>query len=289
MELKTYRENDTNKFPDILRYASALKYLQDYYKFRKSNESDFSYEKWAQELGLNSRSSLRMLCNGQRIISESFIETFVKNNNLNSKELDYFTLLANYQNTKSNILKKAFLDKISENNELLNPPLEIKERLQFLSSPVLPILQMLLAFKDFKATETNLKKRLNIDAKILNPALELLSDMGIAKSEFYENEKEAVWVSKVKHYKISDTLFDEAIKLFHRNSVNEALTMMEYDSNYTKFKSLMFSLPSSQFIDLSSDIEEFCNKLKYKYGNDFIENKKIYKVNIQSYPITEDI
>lgn len=288
MELKSYSETDTNNFPDILKYASALKYLQDYYKFRKANESDFSYEKWAQEMGLNSRSSLRMLCNGQRIISDSFISTFSNIHSLNSKELDYFTLLANYQNTKSNILKKAFLDKISENEELLNPPLEIKERLQFLSSPILPILQMLLAFKDFKATETNLKKRLNIDPKILRPALELLSQMGLAKADFYENEEEIIWVSKIKHYKISDSLSDEALKLFHRNSLNEALNMMEYDSSYTKFKSLMFSLPSSDFINLNSDIEEFCNKLKYKYGNDFVENKKNYKVNIQSYPICEE-
>lgn len=54
------------KKPNIFEYLDIISYLSDYYMYRKSIHSGFSYESWAAELELKSRSFLRMMVLGKK-------------------------------------------------------------------------------------------------------------------------------------------------------------------------------------------------------------------------------
>lgn len=54
-------ESSTLQQPSIRSYLSANHYLKDYYHYRKNIDGKFSYDVWAKELGLKSRSGVRMV------------------------------------------------------------------------------------------------------------------------------------------------------------------------------------------------------------------------------------
>jgi uncharacterized protein (TIGR02147 family) len=286
----TNAENSVeNQKIKIRTYMNAYKYLTDYFDYRKKQDTQFSYEAWAGELQLKSRSSLRMVCRGQKPITILFIDVFSKQNNLSEEDKNYFYLLAHYQNAKNPTLKRAYLDKILENIDTTESYTEIKSYFRFLSSSALPILQLIISFSDFKATEEKIRKLTGLDAKKTKEGLETLKDLGLAQPKVLETEKEPVWTATIKYFKISDRLHDEALKMYHQETTREAYDILNMQIQLKKFKSIFFSLTESNYADLSKDMEDFIARMKNKYGNENLMDKQLYKINIQAYPVTKKL
>lgn len=279
---------DADQKPYVFNYVSATKFLTDYYNYRKKHDARFSYEIWSVEVKFKSRSAVRMICQGKRIVSEDFVEIFSLNEKFSEEEKDYFMLLAHYQSTKSKSLKEACFCKIAERTRALGNSKEVKERLRFLSNSMLPTLHVIISFKDFKATEIHLKEILNIDLSTLRKHIQILEEIGMIQCQQTETEKEKIWISCAKYFKVSDQKNDEAIKFYQKENLAEAIrTIDTLDESLTRFRTVLFSVDDSKFIELVDDIENFFSKIKFKYANDFIQNKKLYKVNLQTYPVTE--
>lgn len=278
---------DNIQYPIIQSFMTAHKYLNCYYLYRKKNDSKFSYEIWAAELGFKSKSSMRMMCFGKRNISNLFINRFSKKNSLTEADKDYFYLLAQYQNTKISSLKKIYLDKIIEKCNAQSNFLEIKNYVQFLSSPSLPILQLIISFKDLKASEETLKKVTGLNLKTLASYLKILEDLGFITSFSNESEKTKIWTSRVQNFNIPDKFSDEALKMYHMNTADEAKSILNSQIESKKFKSLFVSLSEQDYKSFTEDVETFISRMMLKYANNFIKNKKLYKANFQVYPVTE--
>jgi len=281
--------NNRVSMPNINTYISAYKYLSDYYEYRKNLDSKFSYELWSVELGFKSKSSVNMICRGQKIISDSLIQSFSDKVGLNPAQKDYFYLLANYQNAKKPVLKRAYLDKIIEQVDNSVNTTDLKNHIQFLSSPALPILQLLISFKDFKATEAKIKEITGIKSKKLNEHFQVLEKLGLAQKVCVETEKDPVWVSNIKYFKISNKVQNEASNMFHQATTKEALEILNLKEDMRKFKSIFFSMNKENYADLSQDFDDFFAKIKFKYGNDFLLDKQLFKVNLQVYPVTKKL
>lgn len=261
---------------------SAHKFLNDYYLYRKGLDAKFSYEIWGVEMGFRSKSSLRMVCSGERNISRSFLNNFSRKNNLNSKEKEHFDLLANYQNATESHLKKLYLDKIIEQVDFSENISEIKDSAKFLASPILPLLQLIISFEDLTATEAVLQKITGLKEPELKNHLTTLQELGLAQSN-----QTGIWTSKAKSFKVPDLLQDETIKLYHLDTLNEARQILNQQMKLKKFKSLFFSLAEEDFLDLSEVMDSFISKLKVKYGNSKIKQKRLFKINLQAYPVTD--
>lgn len=275
--------------PKIRTYMNANKYLLDYFDYRKKNDVHFSYEVWAAELRLKSRSSLRMVSRGQKPITPVFIEAFAVENDLLEEDKNYFYLLAHYQNAKNSSLKKAYLDKILENIDTTENYTEIKNYFKFLSSSALPILQLIISFADFKATESKIKAITGLDAKKTKDGLETLKELGLAQFKVLETEKEPVWSATIKYFKISDKLHDEALNMYHQETTKEAHDILNMQIQLKKFKSIFFAMTEDNYVDLSKDMEDFIARMKNKYGTENLMDKRLYKINIQAYPVTKKL
>lgn len=275
--------------PKIRTYMNANKYLLDYFEYRKKNDVQFSYEIWASELRLKSRSSLRMVSRGQKPITSLFIDAFVAKNNLSEEDKNYFYLLAHYQNAKNSSLKKAYLDKILENIDTTENYTEIKNYFKFLSSSALPILQLIISFADFKATESKIKAITGLDTKKTKDGLETLKELGLAQFKVLETEKEPVWSATIKYFKISDKLHDEALNMYHQETTKEAHDILNMQIQLKKFKSIFFAMTEDNYVDLSKDMEDFIARMKNKYGTENLMDKRLYKINIQAYPVTKKL
>lgn len=287
METKLANQREQLR-PRILTFTSAANYLCAFYEYRKKLDSKFSYEVWAQEIGFKSKSTLRTICNGQRNVSTQFVELFSHKEKLTNKEMEYFFLLAKIHNTQNISLKKMYLDKIAEQMDLSDKKVDVEKSLKFLSDPILSQIQLIISFEDFVSTEMNLKQILNIESSKLREALKTLEELDLIEGYFTENKKEKMWKSKAKYFSVTGEIHQEAMNLFHQQTLREAEQVLKMSSLAKRFKSLFFSLSQDDYKDLEETLDLFSNKLKVKYGNNFLKHKKLYKINFQVYPVTDE-
>lgn len=280
-----HKSTKTSKKPSVLLYTSSTQYLQDYYLFRKSIDNSFSYELWAIELNYKSKSSIRQCCYGSKPISENFINSFSKLNQLTNVEKNYFTLIVNYSNEQNPVLKKTYFNQILELTDLTQNRTDLVDCKEFLESPHLPLMQMLMSFADFIATTENLSYLLNLPTETVEKSFKTLEHLGFVK----KNLNESSWSSQIKHFKILQNKNTESLKKFHMHTAKEAYEQASCLDITKHFRSLYFSLSDSEYENLVSDLESFILKMKNKYGNDYIKNKRLYKINLQTYPVAKKV
>ncbi len=278
-----------NKKPLLRTYLNITRFFNDYYSYRRNKDASFSYELWSEELGFKSKASARMVCQGRRNISEAFLNAFVKAENSSTEDQDYLQLLNFYQKAKSDSLKKCLLEKIVEKFDLTNSQKNVKNYIQFLSSTHVPVLQLLISFEDFRATEKNLKDVLGLDVKDLRSYLSLLEELELVRSITLPDSGEKVWISQNKLFKIPGEISDPALALFHEQTMQEAQEKLRSISRYNQFRTLYFSLNEEAFEDIYETLNDVANRLKVKYCNNFISDKKLFKFNFQLYPVTETV
>lgn len=267
--------------PQIKKYTQLTQYLQDYFDYRKSLDSRFSFDVWAAELGFKSRSYMRMLTRGERTMTPKFIHIFSEKMNFSDSEIHHLTLLASYSKARSESQKKIYQEKLLESIETDENQHGIKDYVQFLSSPNLSVLLLLISFDDVEATNANLRKLLDISAPDLNKNLKILQKLGLIEL------KNKIWVSNYKSFKLEGGTKDKAYHQFHQNTFKEAQEVLNSNEEFKRFRSIYFSLAECDSEGFKSEIENFMTKLKRKYGTNYIQDKRLLKLNLQFYPVSQ--
>ena len=288
MEFQQNITNDEQR-PLLRTYLNLVRFLNDYFHYRCRKDTGFSYELWAEELGFKSKASVRMVCQGKRNITESFIQAFAKAEKLSSEDQDYLQLLNFHQKATSASLKKCLLEKILEKFDVSNSQKQVKNYILFLSSNQIPVVQMLISFEDFTATEKNLRETMGLDAKTLKQYLQILEELELVQKVQSEGSAESYWISKNKLFKIPGEISDPAIALFHEQTMLEAKAKLQTLSPYNQYRTLYFSLDEEAYKSIYETLSATANRLKAEYCNNYISDKRLFKFNFQLYPVTEKI
>ncbi len=270
--------------PQILSYKSVLNYLTDFFQYRKSLNPNFSYDYWSLEMNFKSRAFMKMICSGQRNITDKFIFTFSKKMNFSEQEKLHFTLLARLCHSKSDKMKFVYQDSVLKTLDLDQERTDLDNK-TFLSLLYNPVVQMLIGFKDFMATEENLLRILPLNITQLNLVLCSLQSLDL----IYLDQK--VWKSKIYSFRLEQTTEHGAMRKFHRKTLMESIQKIEasaheYDE-VQKNRSIYFSLKPESASELSVEIEDFLKKIRNKYGSETLEGQKVVKLNLQSYGVTQ--
>lgn len=282
-------QTNVNKKPLLKRYLSITEYLKAYYDYRKLTDSSFSYERWSNEFNFKSKSSLQMMCVGRRNISKTLIKNFCEKENLSDSEKCYFLLLAKLQNTNNVDMKKTYLDKIFELTDFNFKTNEIKNAFDFVSNPEMCIVQVLLAVDDLEATEENLAKIAQLKLKKIKAILQKLKNLGLCFSIHSEKNEKVIWKAKYKFFTVNDESQDLALNFYHLQTAKELEKVVSQNIIDKKMKSLLLTIGESDYSELVEIIDQFTNKLKVKYASDSIKNKKLFKINVQAYPVTNEV
>lgn len=67
----------------------------------------------------------------------------------------------------------------------------------------------------------------------------------------------------------------------------EAQEILDDDDCLRRFRSIYFPMKEEQFADMSDEIESFLNKLKTKFGSREFTDKKMFKLNLNAFSVTE--
>jgi uncharacterized protein (TIGR02147 family) len=87
--------------PDLKAYRSYRDYLRDFYEYRKSRSSGFSYRLFASKAGIKSPNYLQLVIQGKRNLSIEMAERVATAMGCKSWERDYFVALVAQENASS--------------------------------------------------------------------------------------------------------------------------------------------------------------------------------------------
>lgn len=278
-----------NQMPRIKKYSNVIHFLRDLVAYKKALDPKFTLDVWSAELGFKSRSFLYMVCTGKRHLTPEVVNILARSLKLSADDKEHLLLLSYYQKAKSATQRSAFLNRILENLESNENVLELHQHSQFLSSSVLPLIKLILAFDDIQGTEDELAQLLNLNKNTLKEHLNTLEQMGLVKSISTEATQSKIWKSVDKAFVITGSHSSESSDLYHERTTQEAAQVLREKQLLRRFRSIFFALPEDHFPELLEEIESFVKKLKNKYGYNQLHNKRLMKLNLQTYPVSETL
>lgn len=276
---------DMDSKPYLQNYLSITKFMQDEFLYRKNIDPLFSYEAWANELGFKSRSFMRMVCTGSRPITKKFISTFCQKMNYSAEEIKYFNLLVSYSQTSSQHQKIIYGEQLLLQQKTTENRLEILNHYEFLSSVLLPKLQVLLSFSDLEKSPEKLAKLLDAAAPGVEQALLKLEKMGLATAE----PDQKTFKATQKSFKVVKSFGNPALENYHNNSLLEAIKAQKLEAQIRRFRSLILPLNEDEFSDLLEEVEIFVKKTLSKYNADELLVRRLFQMNINVFPVTQKV
>lgn len=270
---------------DILNYTNILTYFLDYYNLRKKADERFSYDIWAAELGVKSRSTLRLVCTGQRNITDTFIENYSLSLNFNVAQRKHFYLLAHASNQSlSPEIKNLLLDKVYESREIEHSFLDPQESTDFLTHPLAPTVQVLTGFKDLDTTSEKLADLLDAPEDQVLSALKVLQTAGLIELDSNSKNK---WKSSIQPFKVKKSEANPALYEYYKNTLTEAQNHLLSPREDKHFRSVTMAIHPDQVEEAKQEMEDLIRKFKSKYASTEIENKSLYRINLNLYPLTK--
>jgi len=289
MQKETQRKH-SNAQPKIWDYLDPVEYLRSHYEFRKAGQTQFSYAIWAHELGIKSRSFLRLVLTGKRNLTTDFAHQIIANLNLNKTETQYFLHLVGLKSASTLQTKEYHSRELSRLHQKFAlkryQMLEIqkKDLFDFLSSYQIPRIQVLLTLENIEKTPKNLAQLLKMKESDLLSHLQTLKNLGLAK------EENNTWSATQSKITTPDELGNIALQSFHRKSLEEATHAITLPKESRRFQSAVIALTEEQFKavhnTLREKLESLLNMETSDEGNEPI---KIYQINLNMIPVTEPI
>ena len=273
------------KKPVLFDYLHAATYLHDYFNYRKKVASDFSFEKWSQELGFRSRSYLRMIILQKKRITPTFISSFSEKSLFSPTEKEFFYFLVQYSQAKTSQDRQVFGKKIIQIIQIMTGQKEIENYFEFLSDPFLPKLLTLLSFEDITPTAERFAKIFDCNKDQILKSLTKLKEIGLA--ETIEVDGELHWRSKNKNFKVSDKFGDIAMKIFHENSFQDAIKSFHKPKDLRRFRSLLLPMDAEEKEELLKMLEQFAAELITRFRSDQYQSRQLFQVNLNFFPVAE--
>jgi uncharacterized protein (TIGR02147 family) len=181
------KTNETSQLlpPIILNYEDYRMFIRDFYDFKKSQKSTFSFRRFAQLAGIKSSNYLMLVMQGKRNLSEQTALAVAQAMQLKSAERTYFVGLVKKANAQSpEAIEEATRDLLRATRKMVSKQIP-QEKAEFLSQWHHTLVRELVFLPDFEFSGTWISSRLRglISPEQAENSLRILVDLGLIKKE----------------------------------------------------------------------------------------------------------
>ncbi len=271
---------------NLEHYSDYRQYLKDYYEDAKQKHSFFSHRYFCRKAGIKSASLYQEVMLGKRKLTDMTIPCFIKGLELNEKEGHFFHALVHFNQSKSAIEKTRYLEEI---RNLLPRITEKKVPMSlyaYYSKWYHIALRELACAFNWKENYTLLASKVcpPISTKEAKESIRLLLDLGMLLRD------------KDGTYRQSSPLIttgSEVVSVAVRN-VNHQLAQLgveainQFSPTVRDISSFTVGLSEDSYQQIKQEIIGFRERIKRIVTGQKIV-KKVYNVNIQLFPLSEEI
>jgi len=259
--------------PQLMSYLSISHYLEDLYKFRKETEQNFTYESWAQELGIKNRAFLSQLVSGRRKFTEATIQLFVDKMALTKSEQEYFHLLVLYSMARAQVQRDAYGRKLRQLMNQSYPQTQVEPAKNLVASTLYPRILAFLTFKDVTKTAENIRRIFNISMEQANESLQTIKALGLIELDG------ETWITTRTAYKVPEKIGDADLMNYHHKSLLDAIEARKSPVHERRFRSLILALNENEFLKITEEMNAFLTEMLGKFDVDYFHDRKIYQLN----------
>ncbi|MBO9668308.1 MAG: TIGR02147 family protein [Bdellovibrio sp.] len=239
----------------------------------------FSYESWATELGVSSRSHLRLSIIGRRTISDSLAQSLIDNIRLTGQDKDYFQLLLLYSQSSTAKQKTYYSRKLAEFFTAKVEKKSVQPTLDLLRDPTVIALRLLLTFEDVSGTESELSQRMGLSLEETQSNLRILRSHGLVTEESF-----GLWKATSKWIQFEETKDNSGIRAYHAASLDAAKQSMTYPANSRHFRSLTWAMNEDEYQEFLSEMNEFIEKMSSKFEKNTLDDRRLMQLNLNLIP-----
>lgn len=219
---------------------------------------------------------------GKRNLTNDSLPKVLDVLDLNKTQNHYFSLLVQYNQSSSYQSREYFFKKLipirgTKENKI------VQNTYHYLANFQNPRVQLLLNRKSIRKDIHSMSQFLNISEKKLEDILQNLKELGLAK------ETNGQWEALETVIDIKDDYGNLALQSFHKKSLEEAISAIEMDPSKRNYQAAILSLDSESFESLKKEMHEFLGLLIEKYKHEKPKTEKIYQININLIPVSEDL
>ena len=265
--------------PNITDYNNYRDYLKDYYLYRKKEDINFTYKKFAQDAGIKSANFLKLVIDDKKNLTNSGILQFAHALQLSDAETCLFEVLIHKNQSKTNreeIYYTKKLNELKKKNKKL--PTRVSRKFALFNHQKWPAILSYLSIKKNRLDSEFISRKFEISNKNLDIFLKWLS-----KEKILTLNNDGTYTIKEEHYIFREKISNVKLK----NYLNEQLqlSLSNFDRFYetkAKFYSHTMKIAENKVEELQSDIKEFISKIENKYDNKKNCNEVI-QINIQNF------
>lgn len=270
------------KIPQIYDFLEYREFMKATYNYNKASEAQFSFAKWAEKGNFKSRSFLRLVMLGKRNLTSDSLPRVLDVLALNKTQSHYFSLLVQYNQATSYQSREFFFKKLIQIRGTKESKL-VQNTYHYLANFQTPRVQLLLNRKSIKKDVKSLSQFLNLSEAKIETILENLKNLDLAE------EINGEWQAKETIIDVNEDYGNLALQSFHKKSLEEALAAIEMDPKKRTFNAAILSLDEDSFMSIKKDMHEFLGLLIEKYKNEKPKTEKVYQININLIPVSEDL
>lgn len=268
---------------NIFDFSDHRNFLISSFAVQKERLPMWSYEAWAQKLGLGDNSSLLKIVHGQRKVGPKIAGKLIEYFEFNDRERAYFERLIALSKNRE---KSDHLIRIMKELRDLHP----KKQFQLLDERKFSVIaqwwhlviRQMTKLTRFQAKPNwiSCKLRFHVPPGKIKRAIETLKKIELLKVD----EKSKKLESPLPRIKTTDDLSLEAIKQYHEETLNLALRAVRFPIDQREFRSLTFNMRYNDIPDAKSFIRNFIEQFSDRFETETHDD--VFQLQIQLYPVT---
>lgn len=273
------------KKPIIFEHLDLNNYLREIYNYRKITQKNFSYEIWAEQIGISSKSYLRSIVLGEQKVVAKLIPNFVQELSLNDDETSYFIMLAHYSAADDIKIRDIYGKQLVKAWQKHINEIKVSDIEMFLTDSIIPIVFTYLSFEDVNSSPHHIAKDLNCDVDRITKALKCLVWQKLIEGSL-DQQGHIQYKTTSEYFQIPDVHGNAAVRSFHLEGIEMAKNAIALPPNTRSYFGRFMALTEEDFLNFQKYLNEYLDTLVSKYDSTLSENKKIYRMNIQILPVS---
>jgi uncharacterized protein (TIGR02147 family) len=274
---------------NIFNYTDFRKYLGDYYKERKKENSSFSYQYIANKAGFRNKGFVYNIINGNKILSKSNIFKISQALNFNVYEAEYFENLVSFNQADNLKERNYFYERLSKiknrgrGNHVTKAQLVREDQYEFYSYWYYGAIRSLIDMYEFKDDYKWLTRIIHpsITIKQAKNAVTTLEKLGLIekqKNGVYKVKNKTLTTGKEVSSLAVSNLYFETMKL-------AAKALRELPKHKRNITGLLLGISQKTYRNICEEIQKFQTKILQIAEKDE-KADTVYQFNFHLFPMS---
>jgi uncharacterized protein (TIGR02147 family) len=243
-----------------------------------------AFARWAK---IPSANALTVIISGERHLSQTWLGPFVRGAKLSDDEAEYLGKLVELESATDRKRREELLESIQLLVAKRGVTSLAGDTLELLRNPLAWTLYSMTGLAGQDGTPKWFKSRLV--EKVAMPEIHKALDL-LVRLDLVERDERGALRAKAVHLESPDQFKDAQNSAFHRHVLGEAGRVLDTYAPATRaFGSLTLTVDAEDEAAFRDEVNRFGRKMLKKYGKPGPLRGQLFRVNIQLYPLTEDI